>query len=122
MTRTKGWALAFYGSMVVVGAVLGILADRMVLRERLAREWRDPRGMRQRIATELGLDSAQRVRFDAILDARNRRYDSLMAPVRPLLDSVGTAARQEIQSLLTPEQRTRYDEMRQARERGRQER
>lgn len=122
MTRTKGKALAFYASMVVVGAVLGIVADRVILRERLAREWRDPRSMRERISTELGLDVAQRARFDSILDARNRGYDSLMAPVRPALDSVGTAARQEIQAMLTPEQRTRYDEMRRARERGRQER
>lgn len=122
MTRTKGIALAFYISMVVVGAVLGIVADRVVLRERLAREWRDPRSMRDRLAEELQLDAAQRAKFDTILDARNRRYDSLMAPVRPVLDSVGTAARQEIQALLTPEQRTRYDEMRRARERARQER
>jgi len=122
MTRTKGLALAFYTAVALVGAVLGIVADRVVLRERLAREWRDPRSMRERISTELGLDASQRARFDSILDARNRRYDSLMAPVRPVLDSVGDAARQEIQALLTPEQRTRYDEMRRARERGRQER
>lgn len=38
MTRTKGAALAFYGSVVLVGAILGIVADRVVLRERLARE------------------------------------------------------------------------------------
>jgi hypothetical protein len=122
MTRTKGLALAFYSAVVLVGAVLGIVGDRVILRERLAREWRDPRSMRERISTELGLDAEQRARFDSILDTRNRRYDSLMAPVRPALDSVGDAARQEIQALLTPEQRTRYDEMRQARERGRQER
>lgn len=122
MTRTKGAALAFYGSVVLVGAILGIVADRVVLRERLAREWRDPRSMRDRIAEQLQLDADQRARFDTILDARNRGYDSLMAPVRPSLDSVGDAARQEIQAMLTPEQRTRYDEMRRARERGRQER
>ncbi|MEN9790527.1 MAG: hypothetical protein RLZZ63_185 [Gemmatimonadota bacterium] len=122
MTRTKGAALAFYSSVVLVGAVLGIVADRVVLRERLAREWRDPRSMRDRIAEQLQLDADQRARFDTILDARNRGYDSLMAPVRPSLDSVGDAARQEIQAMLTPEQRTRYDEMRRARERGRQER
>jgi protein-disulfide isomerase-like protein with CxxC motif len=105
-----------------VGALLGIIADRVVLRERLAREWRDPRSMRDRIAVQLDLDADQRARFDTILDARNRRYDSLMAPVRPVLDSVGTAARQEIQAMLTPEQRARYEDMRRSRERSRQER
>jgi hypothetical protein len=45
-----------------------------------------------------------------------------MAPVRPVLDSVGTAARQEIQAMLTPEQRARYEDMRRSRERSRQER
>jgi len=122
MTRTKGAALAFYGGAVLVGALLGIIADRVVLRERLAREWRDPRSMRDRIAVQLDLDADQRARFDTILDARNRRYDSLMAPVRPVLDSVGTAARQEIQAMLTPEQRARYEDLRRSRERSRQER
>ena len=122
MTRTKGAALAFYGGAVLVGALLGIIADRVVLRERLAREWRDPRSMRDRIAVQLDLDADERARFDTILDARNRRYDSLMAPVRPVLDSVGTAARQEIQAMLTPEQRARYEDMRRSRERSRQER
>jgi Spy/CpxP family protein refolding chaperone len=122
MTRTKGAALAFYAGAVLVGALLGIIADRVVLRERLAREWRDPRSMRDRIAVQLDLDADQRARFDTILDARNRRYDSLMAPVRPVLDSVGTAARQEIQAMLTPEQRARYEDMRRSRERSRQER
>ena len=60
MTRTKGAALAFYGSVVLVGAILGIVADRVVLRERLAREWRDPRSMRDRIAEQLQLDADQR--------------------------------------------------------------
>jgi hypothetical protein len=122
MTRTKGTALAFYTGVVLVGALLGIVADRVILRERLAREWRDPQSMRERIAAQLGLDADQRAQFDTILDARNRRYDSLMAPVRPVLDSVGNAARQEIQAMLTPEQRARYEDMRRARERGRQER
>jgi len=122
MTRTKGAALAFYAGAVLVGALLGIIADRVVLRERLAREWRDPRSMRDLIAVQLDLDADQRARFDTILDARNRRYDSLMAPVRPVLDSVGTAARQEIQAMLTPEQRARYEDMRRSRERSRQER
>lgn len=122
MTRTKGRAVAFYLGAVLVGVVLGVVGERVTLRERLAREWRDPRSMRERISTELGLDVDQRARFDTILDTRNRRYDSLMAPVRPVLDSVGTAARQEIQAMLTPEQRARYEDMRRARERGRQER
>ena len=122
MTRTKGRAVAFYLGAVLVGVVLGVVGDRVTLRERLAREWRDPRSMRERISAELGLDADQRARFDTILDTRNRRYDSLMAPVRPVLDSVGSAARQEIQAMLTPEQRARYEEMRRARERGRQER
>ena len=122
MTRTKGRAVAFYLGAVLVGVVLGVVGDRVTLRERLAREWRDPRSMRERISAELGLDADQRARFDTILDTRNRRYDSLMAPVRPVLDSVGTAARQEIQAMLTPEQRARYEDMRRARERGRQER
>ena len=50
MTRTKGLAAAFYLAAVLVGAALGVTADRYVVRDRWTREMRDPRAMRNRIA------------------------------------------------------------------------
>jgi hypothetical protein len=121
MTRTKGLAAAFYLAAVLVGAALGVTADRYVVRDRWTREMRDPRAMRNRIAEELAFDSAQRVGLDSILDTRNRRMDSLMAPVRPGIDSVSREAREAFDRLLTSEQRTKYDQWRREREAGRRQ-
>ncbi|MBX7119015.1 MAG: hypothetical protein K1X31_08455 [Gemmatimonadaceae bacterium] len=116
MTRTKGMALAFYLLAMAAGAAIGVTVDRWMLRERLEREWADPRAMREKLATDLGMDATQRARLDSILDTRNRRFDELMTPMRPRLDSVTVAARQQIRDLLTPEQQTIYDRLRRERE------
>lgn len=121
MTRTKGMALAFYLVAVVAGAAAGVTVDRWVLRERLVSEWADPRAMRRKLANDLELDATQRVRLDSILDARNRRYEELMAPTRPLLDSVTVNARKQIRELLTSEQQTIYDQMQREREESRRQ-
>lgn len=121
MTRTKGMALAFYLAAMAAGAAIGVVVDRWVLREKLVREWADPRAMRGRLATDLQLDAAQRAQLDTILDSRNRRYDELMAPLRPALDSITTGARQQIRDLLTPEQQTVYDQMQREREEARRQ-
>ena len=121
MTQTKRLALAFYLGAVAAGAAIGITVDRWILRERLVNQWDDPRAMRIRLANELGLDAAQRAALDTILDTRNRHYDELMAPMRPRLDSVSVLARQRIRDLLTPEQRTAYDQMQREREAARRQ-
>jgi Spy/CpxP family protein refolding chaperone len=120
MTRTKRLALAFYLGAVAAGAAIGISVDRWMLRERLVNQWDDPRAMRRRLADELSLDASQRAALDSILDSRNARFDELMAPMRPRLDSVSVNARQRIRDLLTPEQRARYDQMQAEREAARQ--
>ena len=121
MTRSKGMALGFYLMAIAAGAAMGVTVDRWVLRERLVNEWADPRAMRSKLANDLNLDDAQRARLDTILDTRNRRFEDLMAPTRPLLDSVSAEARQQIRDLLTSEQQTVYDQMRREREAQRQQ-
>ncbi|MCE9602527.1 MAG: hypothetical protein K8S21_10020 [Gemmatimonadetes bacterium] len=121
MTRTKGMALAFYLLAIAAGAAIGVTVDRWVLRERLVNEWANPRAMRGKLASDLKLDATQRVRLDSILDARNRRFDELMAPMRPVLDSVSVNARKQIRDLLTPEQQTVYDQMQREREEARRQ-
>ena len=121
MTRTRGLAAAFYLTAVLVGAAIGVTVDRWVLRDSWTREMRDPRAMRGRIAEELAFDATQRAALDSILDTRNRRMDSLMAPVRPGIDSVSREAREAFDRLLTPEQRTKYEQWRREREAGRRQ-
>ncbi len=121
MTRTKGMAVAFYLAAIAAGAAIGVAVDRWALRERMVTEWSDPRVGRAKLANDLKLDAAQRARLDSILDSRNRRYDELMAPLRPALDSVGASARQQIRDLLTPEQQTVYDQMQRERDAARRQ-
>lgn len=119
MTRTKQLALAFYLGAALAGAAIGVTVDRWVLRDRLVPRWWDQRAMRGRLADELKLDAAQRVALDTILDDRNRRYESVMNPVRPQLDSISDATRQRIRTLLTSEQLAIYEQMQRERESGR---
>jgi Spy/CpxP family protein refolding chaperone len=121
MRRTNGLALAFFVAAGVAGAALGVMGDRWLVRERLERQWQDPRAMRARLADDLGMTAAQRAGLDSVLDHRNQQYDSLMAPVRPGLDSLGAATRQRIRQLLTPEQQATYDQMLREREEARRQ-
>lgn len=119
MRRTNGLALAFFIAVFAAGAAAGVVADRYVQRERLQRQWGDQRAMRNRLADDLGMTDAQRASMDSLLDDRNRQYESLMAPMRPTLDSLGAATRQRLRQLLTPEQQATYDQIQREREEAR---
>ncbi len=119
MRRTNGLALAFFIAVFAAGAAVGVVTDRYVQRERLQRQWGDQRAMRNRLADDLGMTDAQRASMDSLLDDRNRQYDSLMAPMRPTLDSLGAATRQRLRQLLTPEQQATYDQIQREREEAR---
>lgn len=119
MRRTNGLALAFFIAVFAAGAAVGVVTDRYLQREKLQRQWGDQRAMRTRLADDLGMTTAQRASLDSLLDDRNRQYDSLMAPVRPTLDSLGAVTRQRLRQLLTPEQQATYDQIQREREEAR---
>lgn len=119
MRRTNGLALAFFATLFAAGAAVGVVADRYVQRERSLRQWGDQRAMRARLADDLGMSATQRASMDSLLDDRNRQYDSLMAPVRPTLDSLGAVTRQRLRQLLTTEQQATYDQIQREREEAR---
>lgn len=121
MRRTNGYAVAFFIAAFAAGAAAGVVTDRALQRGRMERQWGDVRAMRDRLAEDIGMNASQRAQLDTILDDRNRQSDSLMAPVRPQLDSLGAAARQRIRQLLTPEQQATYDQMLREREEARRQ-
>jgi Spy/CpxP family protein refolding chaperone len=121
MRRTNGYAVAFFIAAFAAGAAAGVVTDRALQRERMERQWGDPRAMRTRLADDLSMDAAQRAQLDTILDNRNRQSDSLMSPVRSQLDSLGSQTRQRIRQLLTPEQQATYDQMLREREEARRQ-
>jgi hypothetical protein len=114
MTRTKSLALAFYLGAALAGAAIGVSVDRMFVQTQT--RWWDQTVMRQRTFDRLGLTPAQRDSASRVYDERNRRHDSILAPLRPALDSVSGEARQRIAKLLTPQQQAIYDQMQRERQ------
>jgi hypothetical protein len=119
MRRTNGLALMFFIALFAAGAAVGVVTDRYLQREKLQRQWGDQRAMRSRLADDLGMSAEQRASMDSLLDDRNRQYETLMAPMRPTLDSLGAATRQRLRQLLTPEQQATYDQIQREREEAR---
>ena len=112
MQRSKHLALMFLLGAVLVGGVLGFTADRVLVRDRLATRYGCPPGaVRRQMHEDLGLSPAQVAQVDAILDRRNAKVDSLIAPVHSQLRAVKDSARADIRALLDERQRERWDAM-----------
>lgn len=110
MTRQKSVAAAFLGGALLVGGLLGFTADRLVLGAGCEKQW-DQRHLRTRLAEDLALTEGQRSTVDSILDRRTARTRALIDPIRPQLDSAVETAREEIRSVLTTEQRVKFEAM-----------
>jgi hypothetical protein len=106
MQQSKNLAITFLLGAVLVGGALGFTADRVMMRDRIARQ-----PGRVQLADQLELDVTQRGRLDSILDDRNRHMGIVMAPVRPALDSIKERAREEIRSMLNPAQRVEFEKV-----------
>lgn len=122
MTRSTSRALILYLGAALAGVVVGVAGDRIIGRDQA--RWFDQKAMRQRTFDQLRLTPAQRESANRIFDERNHAQDSILAPVRPRLDSTSAAARARLTQLLTPEQKAIYDQMqreRQQRDAQRQE-
>ena len=109
MTRSKSIALTFYLGAALAGAAVGVSVDRLVVRAQP--RWYNGKEMRVLFFDELHLTSAQRDSANGIFDQRNRTDSILRAPVRPATDSVNARALQHFLQLLTPEQKSIYDQM-----------
>jgi len=107
MQQSKNLAIAFLLGAVLVGGALGFAADRVMLGDRIAHNETG----RLKLADRLQLDAAQRARLDSIIDDRHRRWQLVMAPVQPALDSIKLRARDEIRLMLTPTQRAEFEKV-----------
>jgi Spy/CpxP family protein refolding chaperone len=106
---------------LVVGALAGVALDRHVLLPRrfhggpLHEAGRRPprdREFRNRFARELGLTDEQRQRIDSIMDRQGRELRAVRQTVQPQLDSIIARTRRQLDSVLTPEQRKKAEEIR----------
>jgi len=103
-----------------VGGMAGIALDRHVLLPRMFRPGfqhhpgRPPRDreFRNRFAKEVGLTAEQQTRIDSIMDRQGRELRALRSKVQPQLDSIISRTRHELDSVLTPDQRKKAEEIR----------
>ena len=104
MERPKQQALAVLLCAGLVCGVVGFSADRMFRQPDLTLAER-----RQRMYDDLGLAAGQRAALDSVFDASNCQLDQLYSPLQPAYDSIEAARRSQMNSILTPEQRTRLE-------------
>lgn len=118
MSRSKGLAIAMYVAAALAGAALALAADRMMPERRRPT---DPRERRARFFEQLKLTLAQQDSAAIIYDERDRRFKALMDqqkavldPLRAAQDSITNQTRERLLKVLTPEQKTIYEQMLQA--------
>lgn len=107
IVRSKMLALVFLLGALLVGGTLGFTSARLFGSGRYAPAERRQEG-REALADRLELTEAQRAQLDSILDRRHRDITTVMAPVRPRLDSIRVRTRGEIMKMLTDEQRAEF--------------
>lgn len=125
---TRGRALALAGLVLTLlfaaGMAMGVVVERRLLPHRPGsgefRREGGPRGgspgregrnmMRERLAKELGLDSAQAARIDSIFERHRPSIDSVRSAMEARLSAVVEQTRREIDSVLTPAQRAKIHE------------
>jgi len=103
MQRSKQQALMFLLGAVLVGGVLGFSAER-VLGHTDHSSWPD----RTRMYDDLALTDQQRSAMDSVLDQNNRQRDTIMHVVRPQLDSLKLATRQQFYRIFSSEQKEKF--------------
>ena len=119
---TRGRALALAALVLLLAFAAGA-ATGVVIERRMLHHWRGEMGrgfgerregmregrnmMRERLARELGLDSAQSAKIDSIFTRHRPTLDSVRATMESRLSGVIEQTRREIDSVLTPEQRVK---------------
>jgi Spy/CpxP family protein refolding chaperone len=105
MKSSKQQALYFLLGALLVGAILGFSADRILAN----RPPETTAARRQAMYDDLQLSATQRASMDSLLDQRHCQISRTLATVEPKLDSIRAGARAQMDRLLTPDQRTRLE-------------
>ena len=112
MTRSRFGALMLLVATFVLGGLLGGALTSYAERKSHNPGRRGPRPTYvERLSQDLGLSPEQRDSIQRILDRHQPVMDSLWTQIRstfPQLENQRIAVRQEVQSVLTPEQQAKY--------------
>lgn len=108
--------------VAVAGGLAGVAIDRRVLQPRKFEGHRFEHGpglhgprdreFRNRFARELGLSPDQQTRIDSIMEHQGHELRAIRHQVQPQLDSIVSRTRRQLDSVLTPEQRKKAQEIR----------
>ena len=103
MQRSKQQALMFLLGALLVGGVVGASAIKVIDKK--------PKRVPARVQMydDIGIDSAQRLTMDSVLDETNCRLGDVGRPLRPRMDSIRDAGYAKIRELMTPAQREAFD-------------
>lgn len=124
MTQTslgpRGQAVIVLALVATVGALLGILGDRLISRARtdvptapdIERPLGGARGFPRIVAERLDLTADQRAAIDSILGAQQQRVQALTREFQPQFRAIAAETREGIEAVLTPEQREIMQTMR----------
>lgn len=129
-SQSRWVAAAVMLAVALAGGAAGVVFDRAVLvpRNAPARRGGPPSGFvrgdrgapsadarkrfSDRMALELSLTPEQQVKVDTIMTRQFAGMEQAREKVRPVIDSLTRAAQASMDSVLTPEQRTKVAEMR----------
>ena len=111
LNRSKLAAVGLLAAVFLAGGLAGWGGREATDRDGHRSGRRGPDAMVDYLARELDLSSAQRDSVRAIFARHRPETDALWARVRPQFDSIKTRMRAEIDAQLTPEQRTRHQQL-----------
>lgn len=80
------------------------------------------RSWHSRVSRDLDLTDAQTAELERLLQAQRQQLDATMDGIRPRMKEIVAETHEEFLELLTPEQRTRFDELRSRSSDGRRSR
>lgn len=100
--------MAFLLGAFLTGGVLGFSADRFMSRDQMCVS-KNEVPLANVMARRLGLTPEQSRKMDAILDHRRSEYHRVLAPVKPVIDSIRLDAREQMRQVLGPEQREHFE-------------
>jgi Spy/CpxP family protein refolding chaperone len=110
LNRSKLAAVGLLAAVFVAGGLAGWGGHEAAERDDRGPR-RGPDAMVAYLSRKLDLSSAQRDSVRAIFARHRPETDALWAQVRPRFDSIKTRMRAEIDAQLTPEQRTRHQQL-----------
>ncbi len=111
LNRSKLAAVGLLAAVFLAGGLAGWGGREAAERDGRGGPRRGPDAMVEYLSRELDLSAAQRDSVRAIFARHRPETDSLWARVRPRFDSIKTRMRAEIDAQLTPEQRTRHQQL-----------